>query len=212
MNDASGIAPATARGRGGYHHGDLRAALLAAGEAELAQNGVESFSLRAVARRAGVSHAAPAHHFASADALLTALSALSFERFAAAMRARADAAGDEPAARLAAITCAYVAYASDNPAMFDLQFASSRPDRSDPAWRVAAEAAFSVLEDTVATVLAVRGRDASELEEAAAMVWAQAHGLASLFARRKAGLLSCRTPEEREAAFARIARRLARAL
>ena len=56
-----------------YHHGDLKMALLRAAEAELAENGIESFSLRAVAKRAGVSHGAPAHHFKDAKGLLTAL-------------------------------------------------------------------------------------------------------------------------------------------
>lgn len=56
-----------------YHHGDLRAALLHAAEEELAERGMEAFSLRSVAKRAGVSHAAPAHHFGDAQGLLTAL-------------------------------------------------------------------------------------------------------------------------------------------
>ena len=56
-----------------YHHGDLRSALLVAAEADLAENGIEAFSLRQVARRAGVSHAAPAQHFGDANGLLTAL-------------------------------------------------------------------------------------------------------------------------------------------
>eukprot|EP01036_Dinobryon_divergens_P003443 gene3443-4542_t len=62
-------APPSAEGRS-YHHGDLRAALLAAAEDELAARGVEGFSLRQVAKRAGVSHAAPAHHFGDAAGLL----------------------------------------------------------------------------------------------------------------------------------------------
>ena len=59
-----------------YHHGNLRAALLEAAEAELEAMGIERFSLRAVAKRAGVSHAAPAHHFGDATGLLTALAAI----------------------------------------------------------------------------------------------------------------------------------------
>ena len=67
-------APARRRtGRDGYHHGDLRAALIAAAEEELAENGVDGFTLRGCARRAGVSHAAPAHHFKDVRALFTAL-------------------------------------------------------------------------------------------------------------------------------------------
>ena len=61
--------------RHAYHHGDLRKALLDAAEAELAEKGVEGFTLRGCAKRAGVSHAAPAHHFKDANALLTALAA-----------------------------------------------------------------------------------------------------------------------------------------
>src|SRR5262252_290185 len=58
-----------------YHHGNLRAALLEAAEAELEAQGIEAFSLRGVAKRAGVSHAAPAHHFGDANGLLTGLAA-----------------------------------------------------------------------------------------------------------------------------------------
>ena len=83
-----------------YHHGDLRAALLAAAETELDERGVESFSLRGVARRAGVSHAAPAHHFRDVRGLLTALAAEGFARFLAAQRAREAAAGADPHNRM----------------------------------------------------------------------------------------------------------------
>ena len=69
-----------------YHHGDLAAALLAAAEAELAEKGVEAFSLRSVAKRAGVSHAAPAHHFGDATGVLTALATEGFRRFLAGWR------------------------------------------------------------------------------------------------------------------------------
>jgi AcrR family transcriptional regulator len=75
-----------------YHHGDLRAALLAAGEAVLTETGVEGFSLRLVAKRVGVSHSAPAHHFGDAQGLLTALAAEGFRRFLLAMQARQQGA------------------------------------------------------------------------------------------------------------------------
>src|SRR5262245_3431916 len=70
------------RRRDSYHHGDLRAALLKAAEAELAENGIEGFTLRGCARRAGVSHAAPAHHFKDVRAILTELAADGFEKLA----------------------------------------------------------------------------------------------------------------------------------
>jgi AcrR family transcriptional regulator len=66
-----------------YHHGDLRAALIKAGEAVLAETGVTGFSLRAVAKRVGVSHSAPAHHFGDAKGLLDALATEGFRRFLA---------------------------------------------------------------------------------------------------------------------------------
>ena len=80
-----------------YHHGALRAALLAAAEAELAETGIERFSLRSVAKRAGVSHAAPAHHFGDTGGLLTALAAEGFTRFLATQHAREAAAPQVPA-------------------------------------------------------------------------------------------------------------------
>src|SRR5215510_13729417 len=71
-----------------YHHGNLRAALLEAAEVELEAQGIEGFSLRGVAKRAGVSHAAPAHHFGDTNGLLTGLAADGYRRFVAAQEAR----------------------------------------------------------------------------------------------------------------------------
>jgi AcrR family transcriptional regulator len=79
-----------------YHHKDLRAALLTAAEAELTEVGLERFSLRSVAKRAGVSHAAPAHHFGDVGGLLTALCAEGFHRFLAAQAARESLAAPDP--------------------------------------------------------------------------------------------------------------------
>ena len=83
-----------------YHHGDLRAVLLHAAEAELAERGIEAFSLRSVAKRAGVSHAAPAHHFGDTGGLLTALAAQGYQQFLAAQAAREAVAEANPQAQL----------------------------------------------------------------------------------------------------------------
>ena len=85
--------------RRGYHHGDLRDALLSAGEAELRDRGIEGFTLRSCAKRAGVSHGAPAHHFADANALLTALAATGRPR----SRPRGGGRGARVAARPGAL-------------------------------------------------------------------------------------------------------------
>ena len=79
-----------------YHHGNLAAELLQAAERELVLNGIEAFSLRAVAKRAGVSHGAPAYHFKSARGLLTALAATGYERLVEAQEARQSDAGSAP--------------------------------------------------------------------------------------------------------------------
>lgn len=170
-----------------YHHGALRAALLTAGEAELTERGVEGFSLRGAAARAGVSHAAPAHHFGDADGLLTALAAEGFARFAAAMRRRQAEAAADGRAPIDAAGLGYVDFACANPALFRLMFSSSRPDFEDPALAAAAEAAFGLL---VQGVAGARGADPwgdpdGPVDVAAA--WALAHGVADL-------LLSGRLP------------------
>ena len=158
-----------------YHHGDLRAALLAAAEAELTEAGVERFSLRSVAKRAGVSHAAPAHHFGDAGGLLTALAAEGFRQFLAAQARREAVAASDPRAQLVAAGLGYVDFAMARPAIFRLLFGSERPDFADPDLGHAAQAAYLHLVDQVQ---AAGGQSAAD--EAA--VWAIAHGLADLLA------------------------------
>ena len=91
-----------------YHHGALREALIDATESLLAEKGPESFSLREVARRAGVSPAAPAHHFGDASGLLTVVATLGFEGLAAALREAEARGGRDPRARLREQGAAYV--------------------------------------------------------------------------------------------------------
>ena len=102
---------------GRYHHGELREALLDAAEWLLARRGAESLSLRDVARRAGVSHAAPYHHFAGLAELLAALAERSFAQLGAAMQAGVDAHPADARAQLIAIAAAYVCllYTSPSP-------------------------------------------------------------------------------------------------
>lgn len=179
-----------------YHHGDLRAALLTAAEAELAQSGVEGFSLRSVAKRAGVSHAAPAHHFGDAGGLLTALAAEGFRQFIAAMERR-EAEGRFPPLESAGL--GYVDFAHDRPALFKLIFASQRPDFSDPDLCRAADAAFAHL---VVRVTAVGGGEAD-----VAAVWAVAHGLADLLAAGRLKSLADRGLAERDEMLVALLRR-----
>ncbi len=177
-----------------YHHGDLHAALLLAAEAELAEKGIEGFSLRSVAKRAGVSHAAPAHHFGDAAGLLTALAAEGFRRFLAAQAAREAVAAKTPAAQMIAAGLGYVDFALARPALFRLIFSSDKPNFGDPALLEAADAAYAHL---VTQVHAMGGTDAD-----VAPVWAMAHGLADLLAAGRLQSMHGLTLAERDAAIA----------
>ena len=149
---ASVPAPNGQRPHKPYHHGALRTALLDAAEAELGEHGIEGFSLRGVAKRADVSHAAPAHHFRDANGLLTALAARGYERFLARQQDFQHQAPAEPRAQLEAIGVGYVNFAVENPALFRLMFGSDRTDYNDPELKTSAEAAFFALVDGVVRV------------------------------------------------------------
>ena len=135
-----------------YHHGALRAALIAAAEAVIAERGVDNFSLREAARRAGVSPAAPAHHFGDARGLLTAVATAAFLRFGDALEA-ADQGGDG-AARIRSQAMAYVRFALAERAKFELIWRYALIDRTDPAYKAAGDRAFAILDR------AARGEDA----------------------------------------------------
>ncbi|MEY4985107.1 MAG: hypothetical protein RIR62_3373 [Pseudomonadota bacterium] len=183
----------------GYHHGALRAALLAAAEAELSEKGVEAFSLRSVAKRAGVSHAAPAHHFGDARGLLTALAAEGFSRFLTSQHRREAKAAPDPLAQLVAAGLGYIDFALGNPALFRLIFSSDKPDFDDADLCAAADAAFGHLSEQVA---AAGGREMD-----ATAVWAAAHGLADLMASGRMRALVALDPETRDKAVVSILRR-----
>jgi AcrR family transcriptional regulator len=171
---------AEAAAKPSYHHGDLRQALIAAGEQELAEKGVEGFTLRGTARRAGVSHAAPAHHFGDTDGLLTALAAEGYRRFVIAMNARLEHAPPDAFERLVAIGLGYIDFAKTNPSLFKLMHSSFRPDFASQDVNCHAQDAFGIL---VACVSDVRGDDARITREGRNDImaaWATVHGLSDL--------------------------------
>ncbi len=163
-----------------YHHGNLASELLKAAEEELVMNGIESFSLRAVAKRAGVSHGAPAHHFRDARGLLTALAAIGYRRLVAAQNSRQRDAKSDPTAQAVASGLGYIDFAKRNPELFRLMFSSEKPERTDEQFAGAAGAAFEKLVGNIQDVL-----DADPHTDPAAMKqvvasWAIVHGLADL--------------------------------
>lgn len=153
-----------------YHHGDLRRALLEAAEAAVADSGPAALSLRDLARRAGVSHAAPAHHFGSKHGLLTAIGASGFAGLADALAAARET-GD-----LADVGAAYVAFAASRPGAFAVMFDATLLDWSDPALREAGGRARGEL----ATAVASAAGDAPDPEAAQLAAWSLVHGLAAL--------------------------------
>src|SRR3979490_835328 len=155
-----------------YHHGDLRAALLRAAIELLEESGETALSLRAVARRAGVSPAAPYRHYADREALVSAVAAVGYRELAE----RLAAAHPAPATpeQLASVAVAYVRFALEQPALFRMMF--GEPCDRDNDERVAATAAASLyLREIVA-----RCFPQADAEALAPAIWALVHGLAFL--------------------------------
>lgn len=163
--------------RRSYHHGALREALITAAEQVIAERGVDGFSLREAARRAGVSPTAPGYHFRDTRGLLTAVATAAFRDFGEALAA-ADV-GPDRVTRLRAQGMAYVRFALANPARFDLMWRKSLIDNSDAECKAAGERAFKILDRVV------RGEDAhgsacdSEATPSIA-AWSIVHGFARL--------------------------------
>ena len=165
-----------------YHHGALHDALLEAAERVLERDGLSGLTLRAVAREAGVSHAAPTHHFGDLTGLVSELAAIGFRQFNRAMEV-AIAAGNSPVERALAKAKAYVAYARAHPGMYGLMFRTEWLDMTRPSLHEAAGAAFAGLAGSVG---ASRHEQISEqalsLEQAAAIAraWSLVHGFTTL--------------------------------
>jgi AcrR family transcriptional regulator len=163
-------------GKTSYHHGNLRAALLDAALAILERDGLAGLTLRKVAAKARVSHAAPAHHFPTLKALETALATIAFERFRDSMAAARAGVPATPAAQINAAGDGYLAFARENPALFRLMFVEGQLDWSDAALKDAATASFQQLVEISAPFADQLGltsdADRAELQR---LVWANAH-------------------------------------
>ncbi len=160
-----------------YHQGNLREALILAGMDLLTEGGVAGLTLRRAAARAGVSHAAPAHHFNGLPGLLTAIASRAFQHFSAAMDAARDAAGPDPFARLNGICSGYLNFAQDHAGFFHLMFVSAEVDRADPDLRQASSTAYLILRGAC---LPFAARGATEDEPLEVGVWSLVHGYALL--------------------------------
>ena len=166
--------------RSSYHHGDLRAALLAKAEAILEHEGIRALTLRAAARAAGVSHTAPHNHFHDLTGLLSELAALGFKRFGAALAAAMATAGDDPQARMGAMGTAYIGFAQAHPGLFTLMFRSDQIDPARPALRDAIQASRQALQDAVFARAPVKSLSPLQMAAQATALWSLVHGFAVL--------------------------------
>lgn len=162
-----------------YHHGNLRAALLAQAEQTLREQGLEGLSLRELARQTGVSHGAPRRHFADRQALLDALAESGFARLGAELRAAAESAGEGYEARLRATAIAYVRFAIRDASLLELMFAGKQ---HDPAGTLheAADRAFSVILELVQEGQADGVLEAGEPDRVGLLLFATMQGIAAL--------------------------------
>jgi AcrR family transcriptional regulator len=176
-----------------YHHGDLKAALLAEAETILERDGIQALTLRAAARAAGVSHAAPTNHFGDLTGLLSELAAVGFNRFSAELMAAMEAAptkatGDDNKTRSNAMGAAYVRFARRHPGLFVLMFRSERLDAARPALRDAIDAARLALR--AASGEPAQALSPRQMAAQAAARWSLVHGFAMLLLDgRLSGLL-----------------------
>jgi AcrR family transcriptional regulator len=173
-----------------YHHGDLRRALIEAALTMLSEEGAWTFTLREVARRAGVSHAAPYNHFSDKAALLAEVAAMGFqalrERMAAASRAHPRSARQA----LLGIAAAYVRFGVEQPAHYRLMFGAELAEKErHPNLNAAADATFAEL-----TSALERGQASGEIRsgpvhEQALAAWSLVHGLTTLFIDQRLSFL-----------------------
>lgn len=161
-----------------YHHGNLREALLEAGIGLIAEAGPAGFTLREVARRAGVSHNAPYRHFRDKDALLAALAAQGFEELTRAML-QAAARQKTSLDRLRASGLAYIDFALRRPEHFTVMFDAPAADAGDPAHAAGARA-FQTLAGFIAECQRAGQLRPGDARQLARMAWSLVHGIAKL--------------------------------
>lgn len=171
-------------GRRGYHHGNLREALIEAALRLIGEKGPAGFTVAEAARAAGVSPAAPYRHFRDRDEMMADIARRGFESFAVRLRAAWDHGKPLPADAFQRVGRAYLAFAREEPATYSAMFESGLSFSSHPALHAASDAAFAVLREACEAVIAgMPGAKKPPAMMVALHIWALSHGIASLFAR-----------------------------
>ncbi|WP_270729249.1 TetR/AcrR family transcriptional regulator [Shimia sp. Alg240-R146] len=166
-----------------HHHGDLRNALIKAGIEILEEGGIDALSLRKCAARAGVSHAAPAHHFDGLSGLKGAIASEAFAVFSRHMLEAAQSEGDSPQARLKGICRGYVQFGLAHRALLDTIFGIEMSDLQREPIEHDDSSAYQILRDACAPFVP----DGTQPEVVEFQVWSLIHGYTMLFVRGHLG-------------------------
>jgi AcrR family transcriptional regulator len=176
------------RGPRGYHHGNLKEALIQAALDLIAQKGPGGFTFAEAARAAGVSPAAPYRHFRDRDDLMVDVAQRGFEQFTQVLAGAWDGGRPEPMFAFERVGRTYLEFARTEPAYYSAMFEAGIPLDASPELRAAGDAAFAVLRGAAETLIArlPAGKRPPALMMAL-HVWSLAHGIAALFGRADAG-------------------------
>ena len=170
--------------RRGYHHGNLREALIEAALRLIREKGPAGFTFAEAARAAGVSPAAPYRHFRDRDELMADVATRGFDEFAASLRNAWDNGKPAPQAAMHRLGAAYLAFARDHTATYSAMFESGLCIGNYPQLSKASDEAFAVLRSACEAIIA--SMPAAKRPPALMMalhIWSLSHGIASLFAR-----------------------------
>ena len=171
--------------RAGYHHGNLREALLEAALTLIAEHGPLGFTFAEAARQAGVSPAAPYRHFRDREQLLADVAQQGFGLFEAALSQAWNQGAPDPMTAFCRIGVAYLDFARTRPGYYAAMFEAGIASDATPELREASERAFTVLRSAAEGLLAkVPPQQRPPALMVALHVWSLSHGVASLFARR----------------------------
>jgi AcrR family transcriptional regulator len=175
-------------GRRGYHHGNLREALIRATLDHNAERGQSGFTFAEAARAAGVSSAAPYRHYRDRQALIADVAREGFERFGAELERAWSGGRPTPLAAFENLGRAHLAFARNEPAYFSAMFEGGVPPDSDPELAQAADRAFGILRTAVEAVCATLPlKSRPPVLMMSLHIWALSHGIASLFGRGDTG-------------------------
>jgi AcrR family transcriptional regulator len=185
-------------GQRGYHHGNLKEALVRAALELIAEKGPAGFTFAEAARWAGVSPAAPYRHFRDRDELMSDVARRGFDLFEAALKRAWEDGKPSPLEAFERLGRAYLQFANKEPAYYSAMFEAAIPLDTNPDFREAGDRAFNVLREATETLVATMpAKQRPPVMMMALHVWALSHGIASLFGRGDAARRPLpMTPEE----------------